>query len=57
MSDYQNSDDPFYHYYFDDPLRRDHPDARAPNAAWLWIGAAVFLVVVLAVASGIGCVQ
>jgi len=41
----------------DDPLRRDvrfDPDARAGNAAWGWIAAAVFLVVVLAVAFGIG---
>lgn len=41
----------------EDPLRRDmrfDPDARAANAAWGWIAAAVFLVVVLAVAFGIG---
>jgi hypothetical protein len=53
MSDYRNFD------YRDtnDPLRRDasyDPDARAMNAAWGWIAAAVFLVVVLAVAFGIG---
>jgi hypothetical protein len=41
----------------DDPLRRDarfDPDARAVNAAWGWIAAAVFVVVILAVAFGIG---
>jgi len=40
-----------------DPLRRDarvDPDAGARNAAWGWIAAAVFLVVVLAVAFGVG---
>jgi hypothetical protein len=53
MSDFRNYDyrDP------NDPLRRDpplDPDARAMNARWGWIAAAVFLVVVLAVAFGIG---
>ena len=53
MSDYRNHD------YRDsnDPLRRDSPpdlDARAMNATWGWIAAAVFLIVVLAVAFGIG---
>ena len=53
MSDYRNSD------YDDrnDPLRRDpafDPDARTMNATWGWITAAVFIVVVLAVAFGIG---
>jgi hypothetical protein len=53
MSDFRNSDyrDP------NDPLRRApprDPDARAMNATWGWIAAAVFLVVVLAVAFGIG---
>ena len=53
MSDYRNFDyrDP------NDPLRRDAPSsagARAMNATWGWIAAAVFLVVVLAVAFGIG---
>ncbi len=50
MSDYGNYDP-------NDPLRRDppfDPDAKAMNAAWGWIAAAVFLVVVLAVAFGIG---
>jgi hypothetical protein len=55
MSDYRNQDynDP----NLDDPLRRDsalNPDARASNATWGWIAAAVFLVVVLAVAFGLG---
>jgi len=53
MSDYRNLD------YRDsnDPLRRDasyDPDSRAMKAAWGWIAAAVFVVVVLAVAFGIG---
>ena len=46
--DYRNPEDPF---------RRDakfDPDLRAANAAWGWIAAAVFLVVVLAVAFGTG---
>src|SRR5580704_18619577 len=51
MSDYRNFDyrDP------NDPLRRDSydTDPRAMNATWGWIAAAVFLVVVLAVAFGI----
>jgi hypothetical protein len=51
MSDYRNSE------FGNDPLRRDppyDPDARAMNATWGWIAAAVFIVVVLAVAFGIG---
>jgi hypothetical protein len=50
MSDFGNYDP-------NDQLRRDppfDPDAKAMNAAWGWIAAAVFLVVVLAVAFGIG---
>jgi hypothetical protein len=53
MSDYRNSD----YDYRNDPLRRDpayDPDARAMNATWGWIAAAIFIVVVLAVAFGIG---
>ena len=53
MSDNRNSD----YDYRNDPLRRDpayDPDARAMNATWGWIAAAVFVVVVLAVAFGIG---
>jgi hypothetical protein len=53
MSDYRNSD----FDYRNDPLRRDpiyDPDARAMNATWGWIAAAVFIVVVLAVAFGVG---
>jgi len=34
--------------------RRFDPNVRAGNAAWGWIAAAVFLVVVLAVAFGVG---
>jgi len=55
MSDYRNPN--FDYRDPDDPLRRDarfDPDAGAANAAWGWIAAAVFLVVVLAVAFGIG---
>jgi hypothetical protein len=53
MSDYRNFD------FRDgtDPLQRNaphDPNARPMNAAWGWIAAAVFLVVVLAVAFGIG---
>lgn len=50
MSNYGNYDP-------NDPLRREppyDPDARAMNSAWGWIAAALFLVVVLAVAFGIG---
>jgi hypothetical protein len=50
MSNYGNYDP-------NDPLRREppyDPDAKAMNAAWGWIAAALFLVVVLAVAFGIG---
>jgi hypothetical protein len=54
MSDYRDPDLGYQHP--DDPLRdaRSDPDARAANAAWGWIAAAVFLVVVLAVAFGVG---
>ena len=53
MSDYRNFD------YRDgsDPLQRNapyDPNVRPMNAAWGWIAAAVFLVVVLAVAFGFG---
>jgi len=53
MSDFRNFD------YRDDndPLRRDasySADTRAVNAMWGWVAAAVFLVVVLGVAFGIG---
>src|ERR1700753_4108943 len=49
MSNYGNYDP-------NDPLQREpvyDPDARAMNAAWGWVAAAIFLVVVLAVAFGI----
>ena len=53
MSDYRNSEfDPR-----NDPPRREpayDPDARVMNATWGWIAGAVFIVVVLAVAFGIG---
>ncbi len=53
MSDYQNSDfDPFNPK---DPYRRNakmDPDVRAANAVWGWMAAAIFVVVVLAVAFG-----
>ena len=55
MSDYRNQD--FNDPNLDDPLRRDaqmSPDARVSNAAWGWIAAAVFVVVVLAIAFGLG---
>ena len=51
MSDYRNQD--FNDPNLDDPLRRDvSPDARASNATWGWIAAAIFVVAVLAVAFG-----
>lgn len=46
-SDYRNSNDPLRDAPYD-------PDVRAMNATWGWIAAAIFLVVVLAVAFGIG---
>jgi cell division protein FtsN len=55
MSDYRNSD--FNYRNANDPVRPNQPydpDARAMNATWGWIAAAVFLVVVLAVAFGVG---
>jgi hypothetical protein len=48
MSDYRNPND---------PLRSDtpyDPNVRGTNATWGWIAGAVFLVVVLAIAFGIG---
>jgi hypothetical protein len=44
-------------YDYNDPLRRDppyDPVASDMNATWGWIAAAVFIVVILAVAFGIG---
>lgn len=55
MSDYRNPN--FDYRDPNDPLRHDvrfDPDARAANAARGWIAAAVFLVVVLAIAFGVG---
>jgi len=53
MSDYR---DPDSHYRNpDDPVQRAfEADARAGNATWGWVAAAVFLGVVLAVAFGAG---
>jgi hypothetical protein len=53
MSDYRNSD----LHNPEDPFRRDSrldPDVQASNTAWGWIAAAVFVVVLLAVAFGVG---
>ena len=53
MSDFRNYD----YRNPEDPLRSDpqlDPNVRPPNAAWGWIAAAIFLVVVLAVAFGYG---
>lgn len=55
MFDYRNADYDFRNP--DDPFRHDSkldPTIRAPNAAWGWIAAAVFLGIVLAVAFGAG---
>jgi hypothetical protein len=55
MSDFRNSD--FNYRNANDPLQRNEPydpDARAMNATWGWVAAAVFIVVVLAVAFGFG---
>ncbi len=49
MSDYRNSE---YGYRNDEPPY--DPVARDMNATWGWIAAAVFIVVVLAVAFGVG---
>lgn len=53
MSDYRN----YGSHNPEDPLRNDpqlDPNVRAPSAAWGWIAAAVFLVIVLAVVFGYG---
>jgi hypothetical protein len=53
MSDYRNYD----YRNPNDPLRNDprlDPNVRPPSAAWGWVAAAIFLVVVLAVAFGYG---
>jgi len=47
MSDYRNPDDPMWRNASYDP------EARRQTAAWGWIAAAVFLVVVLAIAFGV----
>jgi len=47
MSDYRNPDDPMWRNASYDP------QARSQTAAWGWIAAAIFLVVVLAVAFGV----
>jgi hypothetical protein len=55
MTDYRNED--FNYRGPEDPFRHDakpDPDVRTANAAWGWIAAAVFLVVILAVAFDIG---
>ncbi len=52
MTDYRNPNDPFYR-----DERRDlsyDPDARSYNATWGWIAGALFLVVILAIAFGVG---
>jgi hypothetical protein len=56
MPDYHNPDDPFYQTS-DDPLRRDvgfNPDSGPTNVVWGWVAAALFMVVILTVAFGIG---
>lgn len=55
MSDFRNSN---YDYRNpDDPVRVDanlDPNVRPPNQAWGWVAAAVFIVVILAIAFGFG---
>jgi hypothetical protein len=55
MSDYRSQD--FDYRGPEDPFRRDaklDPDIGTANAAWGWIAAAVFIVVILAVAFSVG---
>jgi len=55
MTDYRTTD--FDYRNPEDPFWRDakmDPEAGAANAAWGWIAAAMFLVVILAAAFGIG---
>jgi hypothetical protein len=52
MTDYRNPNDPFYRDERRD-LRHD-PDAGSYNATWGWIAGALFLVVILAIAFGVG---
>jgi hypothetical protein len=52
MPDYRNPNDPFYR---DEQVNRDMSvDTRSYNATWGWIAGALFLVVILAIAFGIG---
>jgi hypothetical protein len=53
MSDYRNYD----YRNPDDPLRTDpqlDPNVRPPSSTWGWVAAAIFVLVVLAVAFGYG---
>jgi hypothetical protein len=52
MSDYRDQD--FNHLTSEDRDGWTSPDARPTNTAWGWVAAAVFLVVILAAAFGIG---
>lgn len=55
MSDYRNMNFDFRNP--DDPFRNDSkldPNVQSANAGWGWIAAAVFLVIVLAAAFGVG---
>ena len=55
MSDYRNQDSNYRDV--EDPFHSDAkmgPDVAPANVAWGWVAAAVFLVVILAVAFGIG---
>ena len=55
MSDYRNMNFDFRDP--DDPFRDDSkldPNVQSANAGWGWIAAAVFLVIVLAAAFGVG---
>jgi len=48
MLDYRDRNDPLLRNTADEPLRRRH------NAGWAWLAAAVSLVIVLAIAFGVG---
>jgi hypothetical protein len=56
MSDYRNSNDPLYRDPNDPSMRGSGYEPAAPTtgAPWGWIAAAVFVVIVLGIAFGVG---